>query len=185
MKKVLENPQFDSYKQLKEFVLSTYCKWTHMEESIPPSDEENTPREDPKYKNTDVYTHSFLARPRTDVVRYPYVEDSEYIDLVSTALCDIMFYNGFCIRTFYRICANATHPFNKIYSTVPHQDHQYEHGNIILYLTDAGGKTFVENGNDSYEFHDPKEDDVFVFSGKHYNETPKDKRRVIIVATFM
>ena len=36
MKKVLENPQFDSYKQLKEFVLSTYCKWTHMEESIPP-----------------------------------------------------------------------------------------------------------------------------------------------------
>ena len=184
MKYVFKNPQYDSYKQLKEFVLSPYCKWTHIEESIPPNCED-TPGKDSEYKNTDFYAHSFLARPREDAVRYPYVEDSEMIDLVSTALCDIMSYNGFCVRTFYRICANATHPFKKVYSTVPHQDHQYDHANAILYLTDAGGKTFVENGNDSYEYHDPKEDDVFVFSGKHYNETPTDKRRVIIVATFM
>tara|TARA_B100001250_G_scaffold384794_1_gene379962 strand:- start:62 stop:622 length:561 start_codon:yes stop_codon:yes gene_type:complete len=186
MKQLFKNPQFDSYKQLKEFVLSPYCKWTHIAESIPP-DGDDAPNEDSKYKNTDFYAHSFLARPRDDVKRYPTVEDSEFIDLVSTALCDIMLYNGFCIRSFYRICANATHPFEKIYSTVPHQDHSYEHGNVILYLTDAGGKTFVEteNNSDSYEYHDPKEDDVFLFSGKHYNETPKDKRRVIIVATFM
>tara|TARA_B100000482_G_scaffold185660_1_gene162543 strand:+ start:883 stop:1437 length:555 start_codon:yes stop_codon:yes gene_type:complete len=184
MKQHFKNPKFDTYKELKKFVLSPSCKWTYTEETIPPSDDPNDPI-DTNYKNTSLYSHSFLDRPRSDVVRYPAVGDSEYIDLVSTAICDIMLYNGFCVRSFYRICANATHPYDKVYSTVPHVDHAYDHGNIILYLTDAGGKTFIEQEPNHYEYHDPKEDDVLLFSGKHYNETPSDKRRVVIVATFM
>tara|TARA_X000000368_G_scaffold211343_1_gene167029 strand:+ start:865 stop:1410 length:546 start_codon:yes stop_codon:yes gene_type:complete len=181
MKKPLENPNLDSYKHLKQFVSSPFCKWTYTGETIPNADE------DGKYKNTCLYSHSFLDKPRTDSVRYPAVGDSEYIDLVTSAICDIMEYNGFCIRTFYRICANATHPYEKVYPTIPHMDHAYDHGNIILYLTDAGGKTFIEQepGSSNYEYHDPKEDDVLLFSGNHYNETPLDKRRVVIVATFM
>ena len=182
MKQHFKNPKFDTYKELKKFVLSPSCKWIYTEETIPPSDDGSI---DINYKNTSLYSHSFLDRPRSDVVRYPAVGDSEYIDLVTSAICDIMEYNGFCIRSFYRICANATHPYDKVYSTIPHVDHAYEHGNIILYLTDAGGKTFIEQRPDHYEYHDPKEDDVLLFSGKHYNETPLDKRRVVIVATFM
>ena len=39
MKNQFKNPNFDSYKQLKEFVLSPCCKWTYTEETIPPSDD--------------------------------------------------------------------------------------------------------------------------------------------------
>ena len=188
MKQVFNNPLPDSYNELKRFVLSPYCKWTYVPENIPPSDNPIDEYDPNKYKHIGFYSHSFLDRPRGDHRRYPIIDDKEFIDLASAALCDIMTYNGFCPRSFYRICANATHPHEDgVVPTIPHVDHQFDHGNMLLYLTDAGGKTFVEteNGSDSYEYHDPKEDDVLLFAGKHYNETPATKRRVIIVATFM
>ena len=57
-------------------------------------------------------------------------------------------------------------------------DHTYPHQNIIMYHTDSGGRTFVEDGE-----HDPKEDDVILFSGRHHMELPKEKRRVVSVGT--
>ena len=56
--------------------------------------------------------------------------------------------------------------------------HHFPHKNILLYLTDTGGKTFVEE-----EYHDPKEDDVIIFSGNHWAELPKTGRRIVIVNT--
>ena len=187
MKQQFENPFLDSYKELKRFVLSPHCKWTYVSENIPPSHLPEGDIDD-TYKHIGFYSHSFLDRPRGDYVRYPNVGDAEFIDLASAALCDIMSHNGMHTRSFYRICANSTHPHELgVVPTIPHVDHQFDHGNVLLYLTDAGGKTFVETeqDSDSYEFHDPKEDDVLLFAGKHYNETPSTKRRVIIVATFM
>ena len=49
-----------------------------------------------------------------------------------------------------------------------------------MYFTDAGGSTFVEG-----EEHNPKEDDIILFTGEHYMETPADNRRVILVATMV
>ena len=187
MKQVFTNQLPDSYKELKDYVLSPYCKWTYISENIPPSDYPEGEYDD-TYKHIGFYSHSFLDRPRGDHIRYPSVGDKDFIDLASTALCDIMSYNGFAPRSFYRICANSTHPHEEgVVPTIPHVDHQFDHGNMLLYLTDAGGKTFVEteNNSDSYEYHDPKEDDVLLFAGRHYNKTPATKRRVIIVATFM
>ena len=58
--------------------------------------------------------------------------------------------------------------------------------NLIVYLTNAGGKTFVKNEDTSkYEEHDPVEDDIILFTGEHYMQTPRDKRRVILVATMI
>ena len=63
---------------------------------------------------------------------------------------------------------------------------RYPHGNIIVYLTNAGGKTFVSNGDNSpYEEHDPVEDDIILFSGKHFMQNPSDNRRIILVATIL
>ena len=61
----------------------------------------------------------------------------------------------------------------------PHVAHTFPHKNLIVYLNDAGGKTFVGD-----EVHDPKEDDVVIFSGIHNNERPKNTRRVVLVATY-
>ena len=55
-----------------------------------------------------------------------------------------------------------------------------------MYLTNAGGKTFVKNEDTSkYEEYDPVEDDIILFSGKHFMQNPIDNRRVILVATIL
>lgn len=64
--------------------------------------------------------------------------------------------------------------------SIPHTDHEFDHTNLIIYLTDAGGKTFVEG-----ESFDPEEDDMILFKGEHYNELPKLKNRIVLVATFL
>ena len=51
---------------------------------------------------------------------------------------------------------------------------------MLVYLTDAGGRTIVEN-----EYFDPREDNVIVFCGKHYYYLPTEKRRIVFVATFI
>ena len=35
------------------------------------------------------------------------------------------------------------------------------------------------------EVHIPQEDDIILFTGEHYMQTPRDKRRVILVATMI
>ena len=53
--------------------------------------------------------------------------------------------------------------------------------NLLIYLTNAGGKTVVGD-----EYHDPREDDVITFGGdEHYHYTPEKERRIVIVATFI
>ena len=61
-----------------------------------------------------------------------------------------------------------------------HVDHDFPHKNLLIYLTDAGGKTIVGN-----ESHDPKEDDIIMFPGlMHCIETSHTKDRVVLVVTF-
>ena len=62
--------------------------------------------------------------------------------------------------------------------TNPHTDHSFKHVNLLIYLTDNGGKTFVEG-----EEHEPSEDDVILFTGEHFFELPKKGRRIVIIAT--
>ena len=77
--------------------------------------------------------------------------------------------------------------------TRPHVDHKFPHTNMLIYLTDAGGKTIVEDISKREEStfslslaHDPKEDDVVTFGGQyHCHELPKEKPRLVIVTTYI
>ena len=60
-----------------------------------------------------------------------------------------------------------------------HEDHTFPHKNVLVYLTDAGGETYV--GDDVFY---PEEDSVLLFQGPHCHAMPKDKRRVVLVATY-
>ena len=60
----------------------------------------------------------------------------------------------------------------------PHVDHDFPHVNFLAYLSDTGGRTFV----DGEEFN-PSEDDAIIFTGRHYLELPKKGRRIVIVGT--
>ena len=78
---------------------------------------------------------------------------------------------------FLRSCANCTHPDQNEQLSAPHVDHEFPHWNLLIYL-EGNGRTFVEG-----EEHNPKEDDIILFKGKHYMERPKTGRRVVLVST--
>ncbi len=159
------NPLTDEYYQLKQLVLGREFPWFY----------ETNPNE--LEEGYYFYSHVFLERPHPDErFLYPNVR-SQHIDLFHTFLQQIFEYNNLPIDSIYRMNANNIPAQDGCIA--PHVDHTFPHKNLIIYLTDAGGKTFV--GDD---VHDPVEDDIVIFSGIHYNERPKNKRRVVLVATY-
>jgi len=174
----LKNPNMDDYIEFKRYVLSNDFVWYYSDGV----DNESTPKYDKKkYTNIPFYSYSYLWRPMPQS-KYP-TEPSNYNALkVSRLIENVLNYNNITINCFLRIAVNAVHPqpYSKIVSSVPHFDHEFPHKNIIIYLTGAGGKTFVGDVN-----FDPKEDNVFLFEGEHYMQTPQEKRRVVLVSTFI
>ena len=61
-----------------------------------------------------------------------------------------------------------------------HVDHSFPHRNIIMYLTDAGGDTVVND-----EVYSPKEDGVIMFEGEHYHHFPMKDARIDFVDTYL
>ena len=172
MIKQLKNPMSEEYLELKKIVLSSSFSWYYNKFSTP--EMEKTP-----HVNLPIYSHNFLERP--ELLDNGFSKPrSEYVSLVSKVLFNILNCNKIKFRTFLRICANLVHPEKEILCSVPHFDHTYEHMNMVVYLTSAGGNTVVENE----EFF-PKEDDCIMFEGEHYMKTPEKDRRIILVATFI
>lgn len=177
---VLENPKTDLYLQVKSKLLSTDFPWFWNYNSINKEDYEKGGAILDSGYNNPYYSHTFLERPEITSSRvcFPVSEASER---VSECIAEILDHNKIQVNVFLRICANSVHPTKKVVDTVSHVDHNFEHNNVIIYLTDAGGATIVEN-----QTHDPKEDDVITFGGKfHHFQTPKKERRVVLVATFI
>lgn len=174
---VLVNPKTPEYYNFKQHVLSGTFEW-YWFESV---DNEDTPKYDKeKYTNISFYSHGFLRRPEGRF-RYPY-SNSPYTDTVSSIFREILEHNNVKVNSFMRIGANCVHPQpqSKVVNSVPHFDHYFPHKNALIYLTDAGGDTYVMDKS-----HSPSEDDVIVFEGEHYMQTPLEKRRVVLVATFV
>ncbi len=46
-------------------------------------------------------------------------------------------------------------------------------------------KISTNDGKHGEEIRIPQEDDIILFTGEHYMQTPRDKRRVILVATMI
>lgn len=175
---VLKNPKTNLYFEVKNTVLSINFRWFWNSGSIYKIDHEKDNSKD--NGNISFYSHILLDRPEKTESRVSLCT-SEHTEPISRCIAEILRYNNVQLNAFLRINANAVHPFKKIINTTSHIDHQFDHKNIILYLTDAGGSTTV--GKNIYN---PKEDDVITFGGEyHHFQTPKDQRRVVIVATFI
>ena len=130
------------------------------------------------------YCHSFMKRP--EQYGYPVIDNPQETHGVVEMLSQILKQNQVPFNSFIRIAVNAVHPQKDVTASIPHVDHTFAHGNLIMYLNNAGGSTFVKNEM-SYkdEVHIPQEDDIILFTGEHYMQTPRDKRRVILVATMI
>ena len=172
----LKNPKTDSYQELKNIVLGTTFPWFFEQYS--------THGEEMGYNNSPFLSHVVLRRPLGDL-KYPRVRSPEYVDLFEKVLSEIWDYNDININSIQRINLNITLPSSDKRSTVPHTDHEFKHQNTLIYLTDAGGKTFINAfpGQED-EVADPKEDDAVVFDGEvHCYMLPEKSRRIVLVAT--
>lgn len=174
----LKNPKTPLYLKFKEEIFSTNFWWYYHPTST------FTNKDGDDYINVPFYSHTFLMRPDPPAHCNPNKTpkpNSDYFDTVSKVFIEIFEHNKIDINYFLRINANCVHPLNKVYNTIPHLDHSFNHKIAIIYLTDSGGSTIVED-----EKHDPEEDDVIVFGGEtHYFQTPEKTRRVILIASFL
>jgi len=175
----LKNPKTKTYREFKKLINSTTFPWQWHSVST---------RLDPKiiedngkiYHNISFYTHPFLTRPEGNPKKFPIIS-SPYVDGAVEVFSEILEYNNVEMYSFLRMGVNCVHPFEEIKNSIPHIDHPFEHNNILIYLTNAGGRIFVEDS-----FHDPEEDDVIIFEGKtHFHQTPASERRLALVATYI
>ena len=159
----LENPKTENYNNLKNIIFHSDFVW-HFADS-------NT--------GMPYYSHVFLQRPELNGYSESHSKWTNQNLIVMSELVD---YNGLYKDLpyfFLRSNANATHPDAGHQYSDPHIDHPHTpHSNLIVYLTNTDGETIVENKK-----HSPKEDDVILFTGKHYMKRPSKGRRVILIST--
>lgn len=171
MIKTLKNNLTPEYLKLKQIILSPKFNWNyHFSSTVDIGMYPN---------NIDMpyYSHNILIRPEsTDRYITP---NSIHTELTVKVLDEIIKFNKILKRYFYlRINVNCVHPDTGIQYSIPHTDHCFPHLNILIYLTSSGGSTYIED-----ECYNPKEDDVILFSGKHYMQRPTNSRRIVLVAT--
>ena len=125
------------------------------------------------------YCHTVINRPEAYLFSTP---ASPHCDLFALVINEILVANTVLKKSFVitRAAINIVHSNQDIQFSDKHVDHDFPHTNIIVYLTDEGGRTFCGKKE-----HDPQEDDVILMKGEHYHEIPKQNRRVVLVATFI
>lgn len=171
----LLNPKSDIYLESKKLVNSVDISWYRTPVSV----EDVQDNEEDTTNNIRFFSHGVLMRPGCQSTMYPKV-NSDYVEGFNNLLWQIFQYNRIEVYCMYRINLNLVLPSAGIQRTPSHQDHPFPHKNIIIYLTDAGGATVCEG-----ERYEPEEDDIITFEGEHYHELPKEKDRIILVATYL
>ena len=155
---ILKNYKTPKYKEFKELVLTDTFPWLYQNSGT----------------GIFYYCHSLLTRPEG---KYSEV-CSQYSEFGMFVVNEILQHNNIQYQFFLRSALNCVHPDNDVQLSERHIDHDFPHINVIIYLTNTGGKTYCGD-----EFHDPKEDDVILMTGEHWGERPKVGRRIILVNT--
>ena len=179
----LNNPMTELYVDFKEMVNSGTFPW-FVQSTFQPKKKKvikNIPEglTEDDFGTHEFFAHPILERPEISGISNPLskaIEDvlEMYREFKDVGLVEK---NSFLLRA----CLNLTTPYvsGPRYS-IPHCDHKFDHTNMLMYLTDAGGRTFV--GDEEF---DPKEDDIILFKGEHYNELPESKNRIVLVLTLL
>ena len=192
----LKNPMTENYLGLKKQIFDYRFPWYWQEgvtEPLPTGLRviNGTVEEYlDTYFNPPFYSHQILGRPWMGPGSkiFPY-GDSPYIHLADDVLKEIFQYNDIDVDTVFRINVNCVRDEpNEKQLTFPHVDHPFPHSNMLIFLSDVGGKSIVQRsyGNDIVEeSHEPKEDDIIIFGGDlHYHKLPERGRRIVLVVTF-
>ena len=184
MYRVLKNPIGQPYEMVKDTVFNQKFEWVWQRSSTQKESAESTYRGEHRlHTDAPFYNHILLQRPEYQL--YPEVQ-SKHCNLFVDCLEEIIDANKSVIpfhhqdHMWTRMSVNATHPNTGIQYSMPHIDHRFPHYNMLIYLNDCDGETFI--GDKCVE---PEEDKVIVFEGNHHMRLPTSGRRVILIATLI
>ena len=181
----IQNPLTDTYYNFKNYVTSQNCDlgWLYARTFAGTEEQRKLSVVPEGFKEEefgvqDYFTHGILVRP--EFKRHTF-RVSDLASGVLEMFDEIVSTGQFTDKAFFlRSSLNLTLPYTggPQRFSIPHTDHEFEHTNMVTYLTDAGGKTYVEG-----EAFDPQEDDIIFFKGEHWNEMPLKKNRIVLVST--
>jgi hypothetical protein len=183
---VLENPKTDLYKQTKELIFGGSMIWHHAEKTTPNEDDflhELDSKEE--YSNTPFFAHCIIERPNNET---PYSKITSYFaENFVKCVKEILDYNNISFYNIYRLNVNMTYYVKNELYTMPHVDHDFPHNNLLIYLDNVTGGEVKVYKNGEWHIHQPKEDDIILFSGLHCHRTPQEPNqfRRAIVTTFI
>ena len=148
----LKNPNTSLYNDLKKIILGDNFSWNYMKSNTwfdinPAHRLINDPENDNTLQKSSLHHHPFLLR--SDFVNLYTKVNSPYMDDINRMYCEIFNVNKEFMKSFNMMCrcvVNSVQPYdgpdNK---TREHVDHDFPHKNMLIFLTDAGGNTFVED----------------------------------------
>ena len=175
MLRTLINPKTEEYQAFKKLVLSKDYAWRWFEDATNGVPVPNG------FTQIGVYYQTLLYRPdsTTDTNGYS-LPQSPYVVSAAKIIREILEENNVKLNCILRISTNCVHALKEVVKSPPHVDHLFDHKNLIIYLNDSSGDTFIGSERSTF-----KEDKAIFFSGEHYHETPVEGRRIVLVATFI
>jgi len=155
----------ESYRVLKAQILGSQFPWYWTE-----------PHEQAQFP---FYCHTLIERPEIGL-RLPQMSSS-FAELAHDVVLETCEANGVRVDSILRMAVNATERRAGFKTeSEAHVDHDFDHRNLLIYLTDAGGATVVGD-----QRHEPEEDTALFFTGSHHHELSESGRRIVLVATFI
>ena len=131
------------------------------------------------------FYHSLMTRERTDYPKVGRINSSLY-DPCKKMFLEVCDQANVSVEEIYRACLNATVYYPAEHTGI-HVDHNFPHKNFIMYLTDAGGATYIFDQNKNItETSNPQKNRAIIFGGElHAQASCKlGETRIVLVVTF-
>jgi len=113
-------------------------------------------------------------------------QKSKFFDDFSIILNTFCSKNNIIINNIHRIAVNFTFNNGNVYKCPVHEDHDFDHKQLLLYLNDATGDTIIlNNKNEVFKVSEPEKFKGICFEkAPHYHYFPITGIRQIAVFTF-
>ena len=123
------------------------------------------------------FLHNLIQRDTLNIVS---TETSFFINIAERFLQK----HKISYKQFFRAALNLTYPTPG--HSIPHKDHSFPHYQIIMYLNPTKASTVLLKNNKKFKEFIPKPFKIICFPGEyaHYQNYPKEGRRVVGVFTF-
>lgn len=169
----------ESQKQLFEYVESTSFSWFFHGSVLSPLEE----------TKESFYAHTLRLRHSDENLPVEGKNNCGGMQAMEDIFFEIAKSNKVEVDTVLRSAVNATH-YSKQVMTGVHTDHEFEHNNFLLYLSDVtGGETILFSEDESTELKTitpTKYKAVFFSSTPHAHKFPAyGERRLVFVVTFL